>query len=85
MFSSLKRRRPRVTYEIQPSADGWRVSCKDILGPPYSRQADAIRDTLFIASRLEAGGERVTVRVLELDGLRKVWRQLDQRDAHLYR
>lgn len=85
MFSSLKRRRPSVTYDIQPSADGWRVACKDVLGPPYSRQADAIKDTLFIASQLEASGETVTVRVLELDGPRQIWRELQPRDGYLYR
>jgi hypothetical protein len=85
MFINFPRRRASVTYDIQPSAEGWRVGCKDILGPPYSRQSDAIKDTLFIASQLEASGERVTVRVLELDGPRQVWRELDQRDAHLYR
>jgi hypothetical protein len=85
MFTNLLRRRASVTYDIQPSAEGWRVACKDILGPPYSRQADAIKDTLFIATQLEASGETVTVRVLELDGPRQVWRELQPRDAALYR
>ncbi len=85
MFTNFLRRRASVTYDIQPSAEGWRVACKDILGPPYSRQADAIKDTLFIATQLEASGETVTVRVLELDGPRQVWRELQPRDAALYR
>jgi hypothetical protein len=85
MAINFLRRRPHFTYDIQPSADGWRVACNDILGPPYSRQSDAIRDTLFSASQLAAGGQTVAVRVLELDGPRKVWRELQQRDAHLYR
>jgi len=77
--------RKGLDYQIQPAADGWRVACNNVLGPPYSRQSDAIRDTLFIAAQLEAGGERVRVRLLELDGRRKVWRELQARDAYLYR
>ena len=79
------RKRPIVTYDIQPSAGGWRVVCNGVIGPPYSRQSDAVRDTLFIASQLKVEGQTVAVRVLELDGVRKVWRELQQRDAHLYR
>ena len=84
MFNIL-RRRPTVTYDIQPSADGWRVVCNDVVGPPFSRRSDAIQDTLSIAARLEIGGEIVCVRLLELDGPRKVWRELQLRDARLYR
>lgn len=85
MFINLPKRRASVTYDILPSAQGWRISCQNIVGPPYSQQSDAIRDTLFIASQLEGSGQRVLVRVLELDGPRKVWREVTHKDIHLYR
>lgn len=72
-------------YEIVRSADGWRVRCNGVEGPAYSASLEAIRDTLFIAETLEKGGDRVEVRILELDGRSKVWRNLEVRDAHLYR
>ena len=75
----------RIRYDIVPSAAGWCVTCNDVVGLPYGRQSDAITDTLFIAGQLQSGGDKVTVRVLELDGPRRVWRTLELRDAHLYR
>lgn len=75
----------RIRYDIVPSADGWRISCNDVEGPAYSRQAEAIRDALFIAEQLKSNGDRVTVRTLEMDGPRRVWRPLELKDAHLYR
>ena len=74
-----------IRYDIAPSAAGWSVSCNDVAGPPFARQSDAIRDTLFIAGQLQSGGDKVTVRVLEFDGPRRLWRTLELRDAHLYR
>jgi hypothetical protein len=82
---NIFRQQPTVTYDIQPSADGWRVACNEVLGPPFAKRSEAIQDTLFVASQLEASGERVSVRVLELDGPHKVWRDLQLRDARLYR
>ena len=83
MFFDFLRRPPRIGYDIVPSAEGWRVSCDDVLGPPYAQQSDAIKDPLFIAAQLRRTGEKVAVRILELDGPRKVWRALEPRDAHL--
>jgi hypothetical protein len=84
VFNFLKRQ-PRIDYDIVPSAEGWRVSCGDVVGPPYGRQSDAIKDTLSIAAQLKAKGERVAVRLLELDGPRKVWRALEPHDTPLSR
>lgn len=84
IFNFLKRQ-SRIDYDIVPSAEGWRVSCGEVIGPPYAEQSDAIKDTLSIAAQLKAKGERVAVRLLELDGPRKVWRALELRDAPLSR
>jgi hypothetical protein len=81
MVFNFLRRQPRIDYDIVPSAEGWRVSCGAVVGPPYARQSDAINDTLSIAAQLQAKGELVAVRLLELDGPRKVWRALELRDA----
>ena len=72
-------------YEIIMAPDGWRVHCNGVEGPPYAASTEAIRDTLFIAGTLEKTGEKVSVRIPELDGSTKVWRNLEARDAHLYR
>jgi hypothetical protein len=74
-----------IRYEIMRSADGWRVHCNGVEGPAYADSGEAIRDTLFTAANLEKTGERVEVRILELDGPRKVWRNLEARDAAMYR
>jgi hypothetical protein len=81
MFNLFPRRRPTITYDIVPSAEGWRVSVNDVPGPPYAVEADAISDTLFTAERLRATGERVRVRLLELDGPHRVWRALEPGDT----
>ena len=74
-----------IRYDIVRSADGWRVHCKGVEGPAYSESTEAIRDTLFIAGQLAKTGEKVEVRLLEMDGRRKVWRNLELQDAKLYR
>lgn len=74
-----------IRYEIRMSPDGWRVRCRGVEGPAYSESAEAIRDTLFIAGELIRTGERVEVRLLEMDGPRQVWRKLEVQDARLYR
>ena len=74
-----------IKYDIIRSPDGWRVHCNGVEGPAYADSLDAIRDTLFIAQTLEGVGDKVEVRVLELDGQRKVWRNLKVEDARLYR
>jgi hypothetical protein len=66
-----------IKYDIVPSAAGWRVSCSDVAGPPYAQKADAIRDTLFVADQLRSGGDKVVVRILELDGPHRIWRPLE--------
>ena len=73
-----------IRYDIVPSPEGWRITCNEVVGPPYSTQSDAIRDTLFIAKELKDTGDKVSVRLLELDGPRRVWRTLEQQDAKLY-
>jgi hypothetical protein len=66
-----------IKYDIVPSAAGWCVSCRDVVGPPYAQLADAIGDTLFVAERLRLGGRKVAVRILELDGPHRIWRPLE--------
>ncbi len=75
----------RLRYDIAPIPEGWQVSCNGVSGPPYSAQGDAILDTLAIAERLTSGGNSVEVRLLELDGPKRVWRNIEPRDAKLYR
>jgi len=75
----------RLRYDIVPIPEGWRVNCNDVHGPPYSAQTDAILDTLAIAETLIKNGDVVEVRLLELDGAKRVWRKIEPRDARLYR
>lgn len=75
----------RIRYDIIPTNDGWSVTCNDAPGRPYRLRSDAVGDTLFAAQQLRDSGEQVEVRLLELDGAHKVWRNLEQRDAHLFR
>lgn len=74
-----------IKYEIVRAADGWRVHCKGVEGPAFAESSEAIRDTLSAAAQLRATGEKVEVRILEIDGPRKVWRNLEPQDAKLYR
>lgn len=75
----------RLRYDIAPIPQGWQVTCNGVAGPPYSAQGDAILDTLAIAERLTADGDTVEVRLLELDGPKRVWRKIEPKDARLYR
>ena len=50
-----------IRYDIIPSAEGWRISCGDVVGPLYNRRPEAIADTLFIAEMLKSSGKRVEV------------------------
>ena len=74
-----------IRYDIVMSPDGWRVHCKGLEGPPFSSSDEAIRDALFAAGELAKTGETVEVRMLELDGPTKVWRNLELRDVARFR
>ena len=74
----------RIRYDIIPSAEGWRISCGDVVGPPYNRRPEAIRDTLFVAEMLKASGERVEVHIVEIDGPRRISSRLELRDSGVY-
>jgi len=74
-----------IRYDIVMSPDGWRVRCKGVEGPAFAQSDEAIRDTLFVAGELAKSGETVEVRILELDGPLKVWRNLELRDAPRHR
>jgi hypothetical protein len=74
-----------IRYDIEMSPDGWRVSCNGVKGPPYAESSAAILDTLATARVLREKGEQTEVRLLELDGPRRVWRRLEEKDARLYR
>lgn len=72
----------RFQYDIVPIPSGWQVNCNGVSGSPYSDMSEAVRDTLATADQLRKQGEKVEVRLLQLDGVR---RMLESRDAHLYR
>jgi hypothetical protein len=71
----------RIQYDIVPIAGGWQVNCNGRMGTPYSGMSDAVQDTLATAEQLRKQGETVEVRLLQLDGTRRV---LEPRDARLY-
>jgi hypothetical protein len=71
----------RIRYDIVPIAGGWQVNCNGTSGGPYSEMSDAVRDTLATADQLQKQGEEVEVRLLQLDGTRRL---LEPRDAQLY-
>ena len=75
----------KIRYDIIPSAEGWSVTCNDVSGLSFRAQSDAVKDTLFVAQQLRDHGDTVVIRLLELDGPRRVWRTLEPRDAHLFR
>ena len=81
----MEKKLAHIRYDIVPSPQGWRITCNEVVGPAYSTQSDAIRDTLFIAGELKDAGDKVSIRLLELDGPPRVWRTLELQDAHLYR
>jgi hypothetical protein len=71
----------RIQYDIVPIAGGWQVNCNGTVGTPYSGMSDAVQDTLATANQLRKHGDKVEVRLLQLDGTRRV---LEARDARLY-
>jgi ribosomal protein S1 len=71
----------RFQYDIVPIPQGWQVNCNGVLGAPYSDMSDAVLDTLATADQLCKQGDKVEVRLLQLDGTRRV---LETRDARLY-
>jgi hypothetical protein len=75
----------RIQYDIIPSSGGWSITCNDAPGLVFRSQSDAVKDTLSVAQQLRDRGETVSVRLLELDGPRRVWRNLEPRDAHLFK
>ncbi|MEO8756239.1 MAG: hypothetical protein ABI398_00605 [Devosia sp.] len=75
----------RIRYDIVPAPDGWRVVCDGVAGSAYSEQSAAVLDTLAAAETLIKRGDKVEVRLLELDGPSQVWRSLQPQDAALYR
>jgi hypothetical protein len=74
----------QLRYDIVPIPQGWSVRCNGSIGAAYSTQADAVLDTLAVAEQLQKGGDRVEVRLQEVDqpGL---WRRLEPQDARLFR
>jgi hypothetical protein len=74
-----------IRYTISPTPEGWLVTCNDEAGEAYRALNEAVRDTLFAAKQLIDKGERVEVRLLEIDGPHKVWRNLQPQDAQLFR
>ena len=50
-----------IRYDIVEGKGGWCISCGRVVGPPYFRRDEAIRDAQFIAKELERAGEKVEV------------------------
>jgi hypothetical protein len=71
----------RFQYDIIPIANGWQINCNGVPGTPYSQMNDAVLDTLASADHLRSQGDRVEVRLLQQDGVRRL---LEARDARLY-
>lgn len=71
----------RFQYDIIPIPQGWQVNCNGQSGTPYSEMHDAVLDTLASADHLRSQGDKVEVRLLQQDGVRRV---LEPRDARLY-
>lgn len=71
----------RFQYDIVPIPQGWQVNCNGVAGSPYNAMSEAVRDTLATAESLRRQGNKVEVRLLQLDGVKRV---LEPRDAHLY-
>jgi len=69
----------RIRYDIVYSPpQGWRIRCGGVQGPPYNRKREAIKDTLFVASVLQAGGDEVEVHLIEFeDGPHRVSSRLE--------
>ncbi len=68
-------------YDIVPIASGWQINCNGVSGSPYSEMSDAVLDTLATAEQLRKQGDKVEVKLLQLDGTRRV---IEARDARLY-
>ena len=71
----------RFQYDLVPIAHGWQVNCNGVSGTPYSDMSDAVLDTLATADQLRKQGDKVEVRLLQVDGTRRL---LETRDARLY-
>ena len=71
----------RLQYDIVPIPQGWQVNCNGVTGSPYSDMSAAVLDTLATADQLRKQGDKVEVRLLQLDGTRRL---LETRDARLF-
>jgi hypothetical protein len=58
-----------ITYNILQRLDGWRIACGDVIGPPYNRRHEALKDALFIADLLRKSGDEVEVNIESTTGL----------------
>ena len=70
-----------IRYDIVPITHGWQVNCNGAAGSPYSDMKNTVLDTLATAEQLLKRGDKVEVRLLQLDGTRRV---LEPKDARLY-
>ena len=50
-----------IRYDIIDDKGGWCIRCGEVVGPPYNRRLEALRDAQFIARELEKAGVTVEV------------------------
>ena len=53
----------QITYIIVRQNGAWRIACNGLVGAPYARMQDAVKDVMFIAELLERAGEKVELLV----------------------
>ena len=59
----------RIRYDVINRKGGWCIASGAVVGPPYNRKIEALRDAVAVGEFLERFGDDVDVYVEQRDGL----------------